>query len=314
MPVIGVASSQAGFTVAGDLVTSIRDLIPDPVYDVNNIALPDTDGNLIRSQSLYRWISNSVKLVSQKLGWALQDWNGISVRTDQPFYALDPLWHNITDAWVAGFVMNRAPEAATIFPYKISSNRSYLYGIHKRSDHLEMFLFAKPNNTDASTTLTSALAADGVDPIPVTSTTGFMNQGMARIDDELIQYQGLSGGLSVITRGVGGTKAVAHDNGKTETHCNIWLKGVRLPRVITQSTDIIEIPGAFIPIIQEYVLQQVRIAEQEYQSADQHAKAFGQMLAEADNDPYWKEDLYSQQGLFDQYGTRRGRWWPVIIP
>lgn len=314
MPVIGVATSLSGLTTAGDLVTSIRDLIPDPVYDDKNLALPDTDGNLIRAQSLYRWISNSVKLVSQKLDWSLEDWNGLAVRAEQPFYALDPLWHNISDAWLAGFVMNRAPEAATIFPYRISSNRSYLYGIHKRTDHLEMFLFARPNNTDATTTTTSTIAADGVDPLPVASTLGFLPYGMVRIEDELIQYQTLTGGLAVISRGIGGTKAVAHDAGKTVTHCNIWMKGTRLPRVITQSSDLIEVPGAFIPIIQEYVLQQVRVVEQEYESAGVHAKMFEQMLAEADNDPIWKSDLYSQQGLWDQYGTRRGRWWPVIIP
>ncbi|TSA51344.1 MAG: hypothetical protein D4R44_08135 [Actinobacteria bacterium] len=314
MPVIGVASTSTGLTTAGSLVTAIRDLIPDPVYDTSNVALPDTDGNLIRSQSLYRWISNGIILVSQKLGWVIEDWNGLVMKQDQPFYALDPLWHNINDAWLAGFVMNRAPEAAVIFPYKISSNRSYLYGLHKRTDHLEVFLFAKPNTTDPTTTLTNTIGADGVDPIIVGSTTGFLAYGMVRIEDELIQYQTLTGGLAVVSRGVGATKAVAHNAGATVSHCNMWMKGVRLPRTITQSSDVIEIPAAFIPIVQEYVLQQVRVTEQEYQLAGQHQKTFNDMLAEADNDPIWKSDLYTQQGLWDQYGTRRGRWWPVIIP
>lgn len=314
MPVIGVQTALTGTTVAGDLVTSIRDLIPDPVYDANNVALPDTDGNLVRSQSLYRWINDSVKQVSQKLGWAIDDWNGLAVTANLPFYALDALWHNVSDAWMAGFVMNRVPEAATIVPYRIASNRSYLYGIHKRTDHLEIFLFSRPNFTDPVTTLTSTIGADGVDPILVGSTTGFLPYGLVRIDNELLAYQTLTGGLAVITRGTGGTVAETHNAGATVTHCNIWFRGVRLPRQVKQSTDVIEVPAAFIPIVQEYVLQQVRIAEQEYESAGVHAKNFEQQLQMADNDPRWKEDLYSQQGLMDQYGTMRGRWWPVIIP
>jgi len=315
MPVIGVPSATSGLTLAGSLVTQIRDLIPDPVYDqTTNIALPDVDGNFIRAQSLYRWINNATNLIAQKLGWVIEDWNGFAVTANQPFYALDPLWHNISDAWLAGFVMNRAPEAATIFPYRIASNRSYLYGVHKRTDHLEVFLFARPNATDAVTTLTNTIAGDGVDPIVVGSSTGFLPYGLVRIEDELLAYQTLTGGLAVVSRGLGSTKATGHNAGATVTHCNVWMKGSRLPKVVTASTDLIELPAAFIPIVQEYVLQQVRIAEQEYQSAGVHGQNFDMMLKHADNDPVWKQDLYSQQGLWDQYGTRRGRWWPVVIP
>jgi hypothetical protein len=312
-PAIGVAVS-ASLSTAGSLVTQIRDLIPDPVFDSSNAALPDVDGNLIRAQSLYRWISNAINLISQKLGWVIDDWNAVPVLANQPFYALGPLWHNITDGWVAGYVMNRAPEQAVIFPYRIASNRSYLYGVHKRTDHLEVFLFARPNTIDPSTTLTNTIGASGVDPILVADTTGFMPYGFVRIENELIQYQTLTGGLAVVSRGVGDTMADGHNAGAAVQHCTFWMKGSRLPKSVTESTDLIELPAAFIPIVQEYVLQQVRVTEQEYQSAGVHGQNFQEMLKHADNDPVWKADLYSTQGLWDQYGTRRGRWWPVIIP
>lgn len=314
MPVIGVASTQTGLTTAGTLVTQIRDLIPDPVYDAANVAQPDIDGNLFRSQSLYRWINDAVKLVTQKLGWVIEDWNGLPVVAEQPFYALDPLWHNIDDVWVAGLILGRAPESAVIFPNRISATRSSVFGVHKRTDHLEVFLFSRPSAVDPSTTLTNSIGADGVDPIVVGSTTNFRPYGMVRIEDELIQYQTLTGGLAVISRGVGSTKAMGHNAGVTVQHCTIWMKGTRLPKVVTSANDVIEIPAAFIPAIQEYVLQQCRIAEQEYESSAKHKDNFDRMLAEADNDPVWKADLYNLHAVGNEGGTVRGRWWPVIIP
>src|SRR5262245_28913404 len=52
-------------TLAGDLITSIRDEIPDPSYNAaTDDPLPDGNGGLFRASTLYRWLDEAIRTFS----------------------------------------------------------------------------------------------------------------------------------------------------------------------------------------------------------------------------------------------------------
>ena len=72
--IIGFLAPYAPVVTAGSIINSIRDQMPDPVYDDAGNPLPDVDGSFLRVQSLYRWLSDAIREMSRRANWLIPDW------------------------------------------------------------------------------------------------------------------------------------------------------------------------------------------------------------------------------------------------
>jgi len=59
---------------AGEIITAVRDLMPDPVYDpLTDAPLPDANGSFLRASTLYRWLSGGIREVARRANWIVID-------------------------------------------------------------------------------------------------------------------------------------------------------------------------------------------------------------------------------------------------
>src|SRR5438128_10941117 len=85
-------SAPTTTNLAGDLISSVRELIPDPSYDTGGTPTPDVDGTLFRASTLYRWLDRAAKVTTDRLGWTVVGWYAISAVTGKPFYPIHSKW------------------------------------------------------------------------------------------------------------------------------------------------------------------------------------------------------------------------------
>lgn len=278
---------------AGEIVTRVRDQIPDPSYDSVGNATPAADGGLFRAQTLYRWLNDGVIAAAQKVGWIINDWTALAVSQYIPHYVVDEKWHSIETVFLNGWQLGAAPESSVMWPNKVEASQGVAYSIHNVTGQWSVRIYPAPSTADPTTTLNGSITASSTS-IVVTSSTGFLPYGFITIDSELIQYYNVSGNtLSGLVRGVGGTTAASHSNGATVAHKSLWIYGNRLPATVSASTDVIELPLAFVQPLQDYVLARCRESENEFQEARGLMAGFNQECMMKAADPQFKQS----QGL-----------------
>lgn len=291
---------------AGTIINAVRDLTPDPVYS-GATPQPDTDGGLFRASTLYRWLDDGVRIMARALGSVITDWTAIRQLTRQPWYALPASFQTISDGFSNQWPLDiiTLTEGDVIWPSTSQATAQSLWGyLRRRTDHLEFGLWPVPNATDPTTTLVGALAASGVDPIPVASTLTFLSFGYVLVDTEIIQYQQLTtgpAGIGTISRGAAGTTAAAHLTGATVTHLGLWLKGTRSPATISAAASVVEVPLDVVSHLNTYLLACCRRSEQEDQEARALFKEFDDAMREIRADPLRKENM----GLIPAWGSPR---------
>src|SRR6266496_5314653 len=101
---------------AGDIITSIRDTLPDPVYDVNGVAQPDQDGAFLRAQTLYRWLTTGIREIARRINWVILDWTAVPVITNLPIYGIDRRWINVDAVFCRQYRLTFLDEAHVIYP------------------------------------------------------------------------------------------------------------------------------------------------------------------------------------------------------
>ena len=141
---------------AADIINQVRDLIPDGVYDASGVALPGTDGDLFRTQTLLRFIDDMVATIAQRSGWSVHDWYAMARVNGKPYYAVDEKWIDVHEAFSNMWPLDRIAEGSIISPTH-PSQRPLWYGIHNRGSNLEVTFFPRPNVSDPATTLNGAL-------------------------------------------------------------------------------------------------------------------------------------------------------------
>lgn len=304
-------------TAASEVINSVRDLIPDPVYSGAGVALPDTDGGLFRAQTLYRWLSDGIKKCAQGLGWVISDWTAFQAVSGQPNYVVDARWTALNNCLVKKWVLGPIDESLTIFPVaQLLSAQPVRYQLHKNIDQITVGLFPGPNYTDGVTINTGTLTTSATS-ISLGSTTNWLPDGYFLANSgsvtELIKYESISTlGASILTRAQGGTSAYQFAPSSTITHCSIWLKGVRQPKAVTSSTDNIELPQAFVPLLQLYVLARCRLSENDYQEGRAMMADFDQQLDKIKADPYWQS--LDPMSVMDQFSQGPLAWGRVLVP
>jgi len=261
--------------LAGTIVNNVRDSIPDPVYS-GGVPQPDFDGGLFRAQTLYRWLDDGSRLITARMGWTLTDWYAMPAVVNQPVYRVSPLFLLMDQAYAKQFktrLVNQF-DSDSIFPGRGTEPQSNLSYIYRLTDHVEVGFSPVPDFSDPVTTLSGGIT-DTDTSITVASVTDFLSYGFVFIEDELVQYQSISGTtLNQCTRGCGGTVAVAHLTGVDVTHCSFWVRGSRSPITITSSTSIVEVPLGWVSLLNTYLLAMCRESENEYQRSSQLLQQF----------------------------------------
>jgi len=281
---------------AGDIITSVRDIIPDPVY-VNGVAQPDTDGAFLRVQSLYRWLSTGIREISRRANWMILDWTAMPTTENLPIYGVDRRWLNVDAVFANQYRCTFLDEAHVIYPSFLAAQPLW-YGIHHRADQYELSLWPAPNQTDAVVSLPADITPTQTS-ITVSDASDFLSFGWIQIGVELIQYYSLSDNtIAVVRRGVGGTPAMVHYAGDAVTHCSVWVRGIRTPVAVTQSTDVIEVPIAFLGPLETYLLSRVRDVEQDRAEARDLMKQFDEEVKEILLDPKWQGDTVNQVAAY----------------
>lgn len=281
--------------LAGDLITNVRDEIPDPVYDTNGNPLPDQDGGLVRASTLYGWLDDGVRIMARAVGAIIEDWTAVAQTTRQPWYQLNGRFNTITDGFSNQWPLDMiaASEGDVIWPSGGQAVSQSLWGyIRKRTNVLQVGLWPIPALTDPLTTLATPLGTGPVASIDVANATGFLSFSYIQIDNEILQYQLVSGlSLLVVSRGVCGTTPEAHLAGAAVQHLGLWLKGTRSPLKIVNSLSPVELPLDIVSEVKTYVLARVRGMENEYEERSRLMTAFDKKCAELRADPTRKENM-----------------------
>jgi len=281
-------------TTAAATINSVRDLIPDPVYNSSGVAQPDSDGDLFKAQTLYRWLSQAIKRCGDGMGWITEDWYAMAVTNGKPVVSLDEKWVSIGDAFLAKWALTPLPEWLTLYPTaQLVNSQAIWYSQHRLTDHVEMTLFPAVNFTDPTTTLNGALSASATSATVVDTTgTGWLPDGYVQIDSEIIKFESKTGtSLLTLSRGQCGTTAASHLTGATVTHLSAWIKGPRTVADVTASTSLIELPPAFISFLDLFVLSRARQSENEFQEAAALMKQFESELEKKKRDPFWQTTM-----------------------
>jgi hypothetical protein len=307
---------------AGEIITSVRDLIIDPVYDpVTDEPLPDADGGTFRAATLYRWLSGGIRELTRRTNWMVEDWTAVPQTTRQQVVGLDRRFVNVDGAFCNQYRLLHLDELHTIYPsYAVA--QPLWFSWHSRTDQLTLSLWPAPDRQDPQANLMVSLAPTTVD-IALSTTAGFLPFGWVRMGDELVQYSEVwrdpgppvTQGLRVARRGVGGTAAAQHFAGTPVTHCGVWVKGLRVPSPVRRSTDCVEIPLAYQQILETYVLAKVRESEQDRGAAQSLMQEFVAMTNDILNDPKWQQPPFPVQarayGVSEVGGLSFGR---LVVP
>jgi hypothetical protein len=302
-----------GLEQAGTVITNVRDVIPDPVYTAGGVAQPDVDGSFVRAQTLYRFLNNGLRELTRRTNWLVEDWWAMPLAQKQPLYALDARWHQPQEIFVNQYRCWFLDEPLTIYPSASTpaGSQSVTAGWHKRAGLVEISLYPAPGTSDPVTTLSAAVTTTVQDTLALASSLNFLSYGWVQIDDELLHYANLGTNLvSVLRRGAAGTTAATHLNGATVRHCGLWVKGIRTPNPVSVSTDLLEIPLAFVSPLELYVLARVREAEQSRAEAQSLMQEFWAQCDQIMSSPQWQNVPAHTQ--IPAYGSRAGGglgWW-----
>lgn len=288
--VVGVYEPYTPVETAASIINSVRDQIPDPVYNDAGEPEPNLDGSFLRAQTLYRWLTNGILEMSRRCNWLVPDWFAFPSTNMAESYTLDSKWVSVEALWVNQLRCVFLDEIWRIYP-SAYVGQPLTYSMNRRAGALDLSLYGAPDQTDPVTALTVALSAANVTSLTVADTTNFLSYGWVRIEGELIEYRLVNATtkvVSVLRRGRAGTPAGTHEIGAPVTHCSVWVKGLRRPLPVFVSTDIVELPSAFLAPLELYVLSKVREAEQSRQEAKSLMQDFLEACKDICSDPVWQ--------------------------
>lgn len=271
---------------AGTLVTIIRDLMPDPVYQ-GPTPQPDSDGPMVRAQTLYRWLTLGIRDMARRIGYQHEDWWAQPLQQDFNTYTLDARWRHITECFVNQYFCVPANETRTIWPANSATvgSQATVFDQHRMNGQVTLYIYPGAGASDPITTMTTPISATDT-LINVASTQNFLSYGYVQIDSELIQYQRVSGNqLQACRRGVAGSSPSAYPAGAIVVHCGLWVKGVRAPNPVAISIDFIEMPHDALDGLVEFVLAEYARFEQDTQMATYHRNNYHDLCDSIKRDP-----------------------------
>src|SRR6266446_851343 len=217
--IIGFLEPFTPVVTAASIINSVRDQMPDPVYNDAGEPEPDVDGSFLRAQTLYRWLTNGIWEMSRRCNWLVSDWYALPSENMAESYTLDSKWVSVEALWVNQLRCVFLDEQWRIYP-SAYVGQPLTYSMNRRAGALDVSLYGAPNETDPVTTLTVALSEANVVQFTVDDATDFLSYGWVRIEGELIEYRFVDSDtnvVSVLRRGRAGTPAGTHEIGAPVT-------------------------------------------------------------------------------------------------
>lgn len=272
---------RPGSSPLGDLILSIRKKIPDPVPG-NDARL---DGSAFSLNDLLVWINDAQSLISAKVP-IIQDWYGVPTTKGQDVYVLPSYIGSVEQAWYDLLQLTPQPEGDSLFTSHVEG-RSWWFAPHSTHAIPRLYVFPAPSRSAGLSTLAAPVAVGATSltyTVPPTrslaNTYGYalLTSGSAQ---ELVRYTNndtTTGTLSNVLKGQGGTKDQSWSTGATIQECNLFFSCYRQAVPIATLDDPLEIPKALWPLIELYVLAQVRYAEQEHQVARDMEQSFHRIV------------------------------------
>lgn len=259
-------SSPSLIILSLNTTTNLTPVVPGAPPLRATAFLPDTDGGFLGAYSAYSFLQRAMDEMI-RLGDGITDLTGVQAIAGQAMYALGSSaapFFNFTNVWFDGYPMDIV-QRRLIFKRNVVTGFSGLAAFHSDTIQPVMELWPQPNRTGGTTTVSSPVGVTD-STINVTSTTGFLSLGQAKIDSEIVSYSVASTTqLQGCTRGLGGTIAVAHANTAPVTELNIQLSGKRLASSysVGQSLSPFNIPPGWETALVLHMLSQYRSAEQD---------------------------------------------------
>jgi hypothetical protein len=232
--------------------------------------LPDTDGNFIGAFTAYRLLNRALQEMV-RIGGGIVDLTGVQSQINQSMYRLESPFYTFTNAWYDGYPMDIVPRN---FMYLRNSAAGFSGILSYEQDGPQSVIQVWPqsNRTGGSTQLAAAMDNQQNTFVTTSGSVGFLSIGLAMIDQEIVSFSFVptTNTFGGVTRGMGGTDAVAHAIGAPVTELNIRLSGYRLAKTyeVGNAYQTIMVPQAWETPLVLHMLSQVRSMEQDDATAE----------------------------------------------
>jgi hypothetical protein len=232
--------------------------------------LPDTDGNFIGAFTAYRLLNRALQEMI-KIGGGIVDLTGVQSQINQSMYRLASPFYTFTNAWYDGYPVDIVPRN---FMYLRNSAAGFSGILSYEQDGPQSVIQVWPqsNRTGGSTQLAQPMDAVQNSFVTTSGSVGFLSIGLAQIDQEIVGFSFVpsTNTFGGVTRGMGGTDAVAHASGAPVIELNIRLSGYRLAKnyVVGNAYQTIMVPQAWETPLVLHMLSQVRSMEQDDATAE----------------------------------------------
>jgi hypothetical protein len=239
---------------------------------VNNSAFnPDTDGQLLSTSSVYRYLNDGLKIISRVAG-GLLDYCGVGSVQGQPLYTIPGQWNEITSLWYDGYWMLGGDRASFFRRTTIQSSVLSAGTVSVQDNRNIIEVYPQPARTAAVTII------DGASPMSATDTSAVLSDasgfllpfGFIQVETEIMAYSQINGNIvSGLIRGLGGSTAIAHPASSPVNELNIFWSGKRqfAPTFIPgNSTSILPIPNGWDVLLIQYVAGRAKLVEHDFEA------------------------------------------------
>jgi hypothetical protein len=236
---------------------------------------PDTDGNFLGAYMAYRLLNRALQEMVRIAGGII-DVTGVQSQVNQSMYRLASPFYQFVNAWFDGYPMDIVPRN---FMYLRNSAAGFSGILSYEQDGPQSVIQVWPqsNRTGGQNQLAGNIDAETNSFYLFSGASNFLSIGLAQIDDEVVAYSNVTKAstgpppfnnllqFSGVTRGLGGTDAVAHNANAPVTELNIRMSGYRMCETyaVGDALSTIMVPQAWETPLVLHMLSQVRSMEQD---------------------------------------------------
>jgi hypothetical protein len=255
----------------------------------NTAFLPDTDGNFIGAFTAFDLLNTALKEMVRIAGGII-DVTGVQSQVNQSMYRLASPFYQFVNAWYDGYPTDIVPRN---FMYLRNSAAGFSGIMSYEQDGPQSVIQVWPqsNRTGGQNQLAGNILANSNYFQLFAGASNFLSIGLAQIDSEIVAYSSVTPinlgpppfnnllQFNGVTRGMGGTDAVAHSANAPVTELNIRMSGYRMAKTyaVGNSAQTIMVPQAWETPLVLHMLSEVRSMEQDDATAKSLMTDFVQM-------------------------------------
>jgi hypothetical protein len=264
---------------------------------ISRAFVPDTDGNVLSAALIYRWLNEGLNFIGQ-LTDGIRDCTGVPSLVGQAQYQLIGNWLKMDSNFFDGYPYPGGSKEQ-VFRHSPVTGLSGVGVCNQSSDRQIIELWPQPNRTAGQGALTTAMLATDTSLACTFGSNQFvLGFGLALIGNfpptqppalvgpkscELVYYSTLGGsGLSMLTRGMGGTQPQAWPIGTNVQEVNCYFTGKRMPQLYQrgQANFVLTVPNSFENCLRSYLTARYKLAEQDVDGHDKLMNEVRKMAGE----------------------------------